>query len=157
MGDGPRNVFISHIHEDDPGLSDLKNLLKSGGMDVRDGSINSANPNNAKDENYIKYQVLAPRIQWCSVLIVYISPETHTSQYVNWEIEYAHQLGKQIVGVWEQNAKGCTIPEALENYHDAIVGWNSQRIIDAIEGKLKTSEGPDCVPRPARELRRHPC
>ena len=28
MPDDTRNVFISHIHEDDEGLSDLKNLVQ---------------------------------------------------------------------------------------------------------------------------------
>ena len=34
-----RNVFISHVHEDDALLSDLKSLISRAGMDVRDASI----------------------------------------------------------------------------------------------------------------------
>ena len=48
-----RNVFLSHIHEDDAGLADLKNLLKNNGMDVRNYSITSDKFNNAKSESYI--------------------------------------------------------------------------------------------------------
>ena len=43
-----KNVFISHVHEDDAGLDDLKSLLRSKGMEVRDSSINSDRPNNAQ-------------------------------------------------------------------------------------------------------------
>jgi hypothetical protein len=57
-----KNVFISHIHEDDKGLAELKSLLKNSGLTIRDYSINSNNPNNAKSEEYIKTQVLAPQI-----------------------------------------------------------------------------------------------
>ena len=31
MPDDTRNVFISHIHEDDEGLSELKNLVAKAG------------------------------------------------------------------------------------------------------------------------------
>src|SRR2546427_6290129 len=81
------NVFISHVHEDDGGLEKLTNLIEKGGLSVRDASINSSNPNEAQSPDYIKSQILAPRIQWASTLLVYITPKTKDSDYVNWEIE----------------------------------------------------------------------
>ena len=38
MADEIRNVFISHIHEDDEGLAKLKDLLGKSGFVVRDAS-----------------------------------------------------------------------------------------------------------------------
>lgn len=151
------NVFISHIHEDDAGLADLKQLLKAKGMNIRDGSINSDKPNNAKSPEYIKSQILAPNINWASTLLVYITPETKNSDWVNWEIEYAAKQGKTIVGVWERGCKGCDVPEALDIYADAIVGWNGDKIIDAINGNYNSFEGPNGVPRAPRSIKRHPC
>ena len=68
MATDTKNVFISHVHEDDPGLAKLKGLLKDNGMVARDYSISSDNPNNAHNDDYIKGQILAPRIRqfWCS-------------------------------------------------------------------------------------------
>lgn len=134
MPDEIRNVFISHIHEDDEGLPRLKNLAAQHGMICRDGSITKGKFNSATNEDYIKYQILAPRIRWASVLVVYISPETKDSDWVNWEIEYAHKEGKRIVGVWEWGEKDCELPEALQRYADAVVGWNGESIIEAIGG-----------------------
>ncbi|MCY3728170.1 MAG: TIR domain-containing protein [Nitrospira sp.] len=157
MADETKNIFISHIHEDDEGLNKLKSLLKENGMTTRDYSINADNPNNAHSEDYIKSKILSPRIQQASTLVVYISPETKDSEYVNWEIEYAHKQDKQIVGVWAHGENGCEIPEALNNYADAIVGWTGNRIIDAINGKIDGWENPDgtkCVPR---DIKRYSC
>ena len=112
MADETKNVFISHIHEDDDGLGKLKDLLKCKGLTIRDYSINADNPNNAKSEDYIKSEILAPRIQQSSTLVVYITPETKTSEYVNWEIEYAQSKDKRIVGVGAQGGNGCEVPEA---------------------------------------------
>jgi hypothetical protein len=50
MTDQTKNVFISHVHEDDAGLGKVKDLLAKHGMNIRDSSINSSNPNNAKSE-----------------------------------------------------------------------------------------------------------
>ena len=157
MAEKTKNVFISHVHEDDPGLAKLKSLLASKGMTIRDYSISSDNPNNAKSGSYIKSEILAPRIQQCSTVVVYISPETKDSDYVDWEIEYAHKKDKRIVGVWAEGEKGCELPEALDKYADAVVGWTGDRIIDAIEGKIDGSENPDGSQWPNRKIRRYNC
>ena len=103
-----KNIFISHVHEDDEGLGKLKDLLKRHGMNPRDYSVNADNPNNAHDDNYIKSGILAPRIRQSSTLVVYISPKTKSSQWVDWEIEYALKNDKRIVGVWEFGETAAT-------------------------------------------------
>ena len=129
-----RNVFISHVHEDNDGLPQLKNLVAQHGMICRDGSIATGKFNSAPNEDYIKYEILAQRIRWANVLVVYISQETKNSDWVNWEIDYASKEGKRIVGVWAQSEKECDLPEALRQYRDALVGWSGESIIDAING-----------------------
>ena len=152
-----RNVFISHVHEDDAGLADLKDLASRHGMACRDASITTAKFNAAHDENYIKYDILAPRINWCSVLVVYISPETKNSDFVAWEIEYAHKQGKRIVGVWERGARDCALPEALDRYADAVVGWNGESIVAAINGDSNDWHQPDGSEADYRGIPRHSC
>lgn len=153
-----KNVFISHVHEDDEGLRKLKDLLAKNGMQIRDASIDASSPNNAKSPEYIKSQILAPQIQWAGTLIVYISPQTKDSKWVNWEIEYALSLGKKIVGVWEHGSNECDLPDALKNYADAVlVGWHSESIIDAINGKGGKWEKPDGTPSAPVTIKRHPC
>ena len=157
MANETRNVFISHIHENDDGLIKLKNLLKDNGMTVRDYSINADNPNNAHSEDYIKFQILAPRIQQSSTLVVYISPETKDSPWVDWEIEYAQKQGKRIVGVWAHGEAGCEVPDALDKCADAVVGWIGNRIVDAINDKINDWENPDGTERVPREINRYSC
>ncbi len=152
-----RNVFISHIHEDDEGLTDLKNLVARHGLICRDGSITKGKFNEAHNEDYIKYQILAPRINWCSVLVVYISPDTKNSDFVNWEIDYAQKQGKRIVGVWERGAKDCELPEALDQYADAVVGWNGESIVDAINGDSNDWHQPDGSQHDYRGIKRFSC
>ena len=157
MTNDMKNVFISHVHEDDDGLTKLKQLLDSNGMTIRDYSISSDNPNNAKSDDYIKSEILGPRIKQCSTLVVYITPETKNSKFVNWEIEYAQKLDKRIVGVWASGEKGCEIPKALDDFFDAIVGWNGSSVIDAIIGDFDGAEKPDGTAYPDRPINRYSC
>jgi hypothetical protein len=157
MAEDIKNVFISHIHEDDDGLVKLKELVAKSGLTVRDASINSTNPNNAKDPDYIKAQVLAPQIQWASTLVVYITPDTKNSEWVNWEIEYAEKLGKRIVGVYAHGANECDVPEALEKYADDVQGWNSEGVVAAILGKTNEWHGPSGELRDPRPIKRFGC
>jgi hypothetical protein len=157
MADDVKNVFISHVHEDDDGLADLKELIGRGGLTVRDSSINSSNPNDAKDPDYIKSQILAPQIQWASTLLVYITPETKDSEWVNWEIEYAEKEGKRIVGIYARGANECDGPEALEKYADDVRGWQSAGIVDAITGKSNEWRLPSGELREPRPITRYGC
>lgn len=157
MADEIHNVFVSHVHEDDAGLQKLKDLAAKHGRTLRDASIDSSSPNNAKDPDYIKHQILAPQIDWAGTFVVYVTPKTKDSEWVNWEIEYAHKQGKTIVGVWAHGHNQCEVPEALAKYADAMVGWNGSDIIDAIDGKTTGWENPDGSPNPLRPIKRYGC
>ena len=124
---------------------------------MRDSSITSDKPNRAQNEDYIKQEILNPQIKWAGTLVVYVSQDTRKSKWVNWEIERAHELGKRIVGIWEYGAKNCEIPEALEKYADAMVGWNGESIIDAITGKSEAWYKPTGEMRDYRSIRRYGC
>jgi hypothetical protein len=151
-----KNIFISHIHDNDHRLPELKRLLAEHGLDVRDASINSLRPNNAQNEEYIKYEILAPRIDWAGVLVVLITADTRNSDYVNWEIEYASRHDTRIVGVWDWGEAGVDVPEALKDCADAIVTWQGETIVDAINGENIFCKA-DGTPRELAQLPRHNC
>lgn len=157
MTEQMRNVFISHRHEDDDGLNDLKQLVERHGTKCRDYSITADNPNSAHNEEYIKYQILAPRIQQAGCLVVYVSDKTRHSEWVDWEIDYARRAGKRIVGVWARGDRNCEIPQALDRHGHAVVGWNGESIIDAINGASDAWYNPDGSKRDYRNIARFSC
>lgn len=157
MAEEIKNVFISHVHEDDDGLGKVKDLASKAGLNLRDSSINSTNPNNANHPDYIKSDILAPQIRWASTLLVYVTPKTKDSEWVNWEIEYAEKQGKRIVGVYAHGAGECDLPEALEKYADAMCGWNAEGLVDAITGRNNEWHGPAGELRDPRPIKRYGC
>ena len=155
-----KNVFISHLHEDDELIPKLKQLVENAGMEVRDYSITDDKPNHAHDPDYIKNGILAPQIDLCSTLVVLMTNDTSESDYVNWEIKYAVEHDKRIVGVFAQNCTDADIPEELQRYGDAaIVGWQGERVVNAINGEISDWDDPvSGEPRaPEWRIRRFTC
>lgn len=79
------------------------------------------------------------------------------SEHVEWEIEYANKLGKRIVGVWAQNGTEDDHPDALKDYADAVVGWQAERIYEAIDGQINNWETSKGELRETQDINRHNC
>ena len=148
-----RHLFISHHHKDDEQVSNLTKLLSNRGYDVRNSSVRM-NPDNQKRmaENKVSDKVieriLRMKISWAGTTVVLIGKDTHSRPWVNWEIDKANEQGKRIVGVYLHGGTEADIPPSLEKYGDAIVNWNTDSIMDAIDGN-NTFQTPDGSPRPA--------
>lgn len=126
------NVFVSHYHEDEDNIKRMKDLLGDD-YSIRNYSMTSEKYNNASNKEYIQ-SLLRPLINQASTFICLIGPNTHDSEWVNWEVEQAFKQGKRIIGVYLWGAKDSDIPPALEDAADAMVGWNHDTILDAING-----------------------
>lgn len=137
-----KNVFISHHGKDEDHIGKLKALLESKGYQLKNSSIDGTKPNNAKNEEYVK-SLLRPRIEWAGTVICLIGNETATREFVDWEVQHAAKEGKNIVGVFLHGASNSDIPESVDLYANSIVCWNSDKIINAIEGKgdFENSDG----------------
>lgn len=129
-----KNVFISHHSADDEHIQNFKKLLDGKGYTIKNSSVDSSKPNRATDEAYIK-RLLRMRINWAKTFICLIGKDTHSRQYVDYEIKCAHKQGKRIVGVYISGGKDSDIPASLEKYGHGTTGWNSDKIIRALEGE----------------------
>ena len=137
-----KNVFISHYNEDDEHISRLKNLLKDKGYEIRNSSIDSTKPNQASNPDYIM-KLIRDRISWAGNFIVLVGPDTHTREWVDREIEEANNQGKAIIGIWIRGSQDSELPENFKKYGDALLGWTSDKIIDALNGQYNNFEKPD--------------
>jgi hypothetical protein len=153
----PDRIFVSHIHEDDVHISSMRELLADHGHEVQISAVDSTNPNNARDEGYIKSEILGPKINWASVMVVLISPGTKESPWVDWEIEQAQKQDMRIVGVWTQGAAECDVPEGLTQYADAVVGWQADRIEGAVSGTINNWTASDAQPKDRQAIRQYGC
>lgn len=136
-----KNIFVSHYHDDANEIDKLKQMIGSGKQyEPKDSSIyEDKNPNKAENIDYIK-SLLRPKIKWAGSFIVLIGDNTSKSDWVQWEIEYANSLGKNIVGVYLPDYKGNEIPEALSDYADSVVDWDANQMNGALSGNSEYCE-----------------
>ena len=133
------HVFISHHHADDAQVTRLTNMLARAGHEIRNSSIRAKPANQARldrglvSDHAIK-RLLRMKMSWASTVVVLIGKNTHTRPWVDWEINTAKEKGKRIVGVFERGGTENDIPEPVKKYGDALVAWNSDKIMDAIQG-----------------------
>ena len=99
---------------------------------------------------------IRPRVEWCEAIVVLISPETQDSNWVDKEIALAKELGKAIVGVFLPGAEGCPIPDALADYAHAVVTYDEQKILGALDGTINTISDGAGNARPSTVVR-HNC
>ena len=86
-----------------------------------------------------------------------VSPQTKDHEWVDWEIEYAQRFpDKRIIGVWAPDADCCDLPEALERHADAVVEWDADAVIAALDGE-DNWHAPDGSPVPPRAVNRIGC
>lgn len=162
MPNSIKNVFVSHHHKDDASVDDLTKMLAGKGYQLRNSSIRVKPENQRRlDEKKVSdktiERLLRMKMRWASQIIVVIGKETHSRQWVNWEIEAAHRLGKPIIGVYENGLKDqVDIPENLKKYATSIVGWRSDSIIDVLEGNSQF-QNPDGTPSPKNSGRNVVC
>lgn len=136
MSETTKNIFVSHQHDDADIIDAFKNLIGNHGIDMRDSSIYEKKlKNNATNEQYIKHELIKPQIKWAGTLVVLIGKDTAKSDYVNWEIKTAAEMGKRIIGVFLQGAKNEDIPTEFHEHGDSLVGWNGEKIVKAINGE----------------------
>lgn len=140
------NIFISHYGKDDKHVQSLKSRLKGQGYDVRNFSVDSTNHKDGrKPSDATVERLLRMRIRWSKTFICLIGPKTHTREWVNDEIKWAHEQGKKIIGIYMHGYKETAeLPQNLKLYSSSIIGWNSiDKLGDFIEGNSSTFENPD--------------
>lgn len=148
-----RHLFISHHSKDDAEINKLTNLLNSKGYDIRNSSIRLNKDNQKRmeqkrvSEEAIR-RVLRMKISWAGSVVVLIGKDTHKRPWVKWEIEKANEQGKRIVGIYVRGGTEADIPPSLEKYGSAIVAWNTDSIMSAIDGD-NSFQKPDGDNRPA--------
>lgn len=148
-----KNVFVSHHHKDDASVDGLTKMLSGKGYRIRNSSIRVKPENQRRlEQNKVSDRTIARllrmKMRWAGQVIVVIGKETHQRRWVDWEIKVAHQLGKPIIGVYENGLKErVEIPENLKKYATSIVGWRSESVIESLDGKSQF-KNPDGTPAP---------
>lgn len=127
------HIFLS-FDNDDRQLVDLfRAQAKSSKSDLEFSDYSIKDEIGSKDESYIKYKI-KQQIRKSSIIVCLVGECTHDSDWVEWELETGHDMGKCLVGVRLHSDGGDILPQPLVDYSAKVVNWNIKDIMGAIDG-----------------------
>lgn len=128
----PRHIFISFAYEDINEVNLLRGQAKNEKSDLEFDDYSVKKAFNSSDAEYIKRQI-REKIDHVSVTVVYLSPASAKSEWVNWEIEESLRRGKGVIGVYKGDTPPSILPKALKENKCKIVQWTQSGLVKAIE------------------------
>ncbi len=90
----------------------------------------------------------------CDVVVVLICPESGTPEIAA-ILEEAARQGKEIIGVWLDEAQDPTVPEVLERIGDSVVVDTLEAITEAVIDGKSVWQDPTGQKRPNQKTPRH--
>lgn len=130
--DTSRHVFISFAYEDVDEVNLLRGQAKNENTDLQFDDFSVKEAFDSENADYIKRQI-RERIERCSVTVVYLTEQTASSSWVNWEIEESLKRGKGVIGVYKGDAKPDKTPPAFQQNKCKAVKWEHSALMKAIE------------------------
>ena len=131
-GGGRRNVFISFSSDDIDEVNLLRGQAKNENSNIEFNDWSLKKPFNSEEANYIK-RGIRERIRQSSTTVVYLTNNTASSEWVNWEIRESITLGKGVVAMHKGNAPPRRLPKAIVDNKIPVVPWNQKQLARAIE------------------------
>lgn len=126
-----RHVFLSFVIEDELTVNAFRAQAKNKNNDLQFDDYSVKEPFNSNSAAYIKSQI-KEKINNASVTICLIGEKTASSSWVDWEVQTAVDLSKNVFGVRLHSDKNHTIPSALTRNGKKTYDWNIDAIVAAI-------------------------
>lgn len=117
-----RNVFISFVYEDINEVNLLRGQAKNEKGDLEFSDYSVKDPFDSKNADYIRRKI-KEKIERVSVAVVYLSNNTKSSKWVEWEVEQSLKMGKTVIAVHKGDALPSNIPKFIKKNGIKIVKW----------------------------------
>jgi hypothetical protein len=131
-----RNVFISFDHRDLSEVNLLRGQAKSENNDLQFSDYSLKEPYNSDKAAYIKSGI-RERIRQSSVTVVYLTENTHESEWVDWEVRESLRLGKGVICVHKGDTPPLPRPKFVNELNIKVVKWDHDAFPKAIENAAK--------------------
>ena len=135
-GGKKRNVFISFSSDDLDEVNLLRGQAKNENSNIEFNDWSLREPFDSKKADYIK-RGIRDRIRQSSVTVVYVSNNTASSKWVDWEIRESLAMGKGVVAMHKGNTPPSRLPKAITDNKISVVPWNQKQLARVIERESK--------------------
>jgi hypothetical protein len=127
-------AFLSFVEEDLTYVNLFRAQAKNEYSNLEFDDYSVKEPINSYNSDYIKQQITA-KIKYATLTVCLYGPTTHSSPWVNWELNKTLEMGKPIMGVWlYDDGRIQYYPGPLQNW--PRVGWEHNKIMTAMNSLI---------------------
>jgi hypothetical protein len=126
-----KRVFFSFIGEDRKSVDGLRLLAANENFDIEFYDESVKTPYNSVNADYLKSQIRS-KIDRSSVTVCLISTETHSSSWVDWELEYSDKKGNTIIAMALKDVQKAILPSLIKKKGLPFHGWDHNRLYKLI-------------------------
>lgn len=134
--DSSPHTFISFANEDLDDVNLLRGQAKNEKTDLKFDDHSVKEPYDSVNAEYIKRQI-REKLDRSSVTLVYLTPDSAKSPWVNWEIEESIKRGKGVIGVYKGEVRPAVTPPAFSKNRCKSVQWTHDNLVKAINDARK--------------------
>lgn len=123
-----KRVFLSFIVEDKDKVNGVRLLASNPryNLEFYDESVQV--PYNSSNADYIKSQI-REKIRRASITTCFISEQTHTSRWVDWELEESERQGNQIIAMAVKGVNQAVLPTLIKQKNLPFHPWDMDSLI----------------------------
>lgn len=127
------HVFLSFDSDDLDLVNLFRGQAKNENSDLEFADYSVKDPINSENDPYLK-QEIKEKIKQSSIVVCLVGESTHRSDWVEWELETGHELGKCLIGVRLRSDHEDIVPRPLLDHGAEVLDWVIQDVMDAIDG-----------------------
>lgn len=122
-------IFISHSWEHKEHYEKVSSWLDEA-FHWHDYSVSVEKAFDVSKKSELKSK-LKEKIKHCNCILIMAGMYDSYSEWIDFEIETAAEMGKTIIGVMPWGNE--RIPQIVTMYATEIVGWNSASVVEAVK------------------------
>lgn len=128
-----RRVFLSFLAEDEMQVNGLRLLAANPNYPLEFFDESVRVPYDSVDADYIRRRI-REKISRTSVTVCLVGPQTHTSRWVEWELEESIEKGNTIFAMALKGVDSAILPNAIKSRNLPFYPWDPQLLARLIAG-----------------------
>ncbi len=129
---GTKRVFLSFRAEDKAQVQALRLMSANDRFDIEFFDESVRTPINSADRDYIRAKI-RDKINRTSVTVCLISPLTHTSEWVDWELEESFKKMNTVVAMALKGVDSAVLPAAIKAQNLTFHAWSPDYLANLID------------------------
>lgn len=127
-----KRVFLSFKAEDKQQVQGLRLMAANDKFDIEffDESVRA--PIDSANRDYIRRKI-REKINRTSVTVCLIGPDTHTSNWVEWELEESFDKGNTVIAMALKGVDRATLPAPIKTHNLKFHAWDPNHLATLIE------------------------